>query len=154
MPWLPPCRNGAPLGAWAAVLGEESDAVGEIRAKPQAVAANPLAAKRPHFVTRAKRIIYLHMVGAPSQLDLFDYKPVLVQNNGKACPKHLIEGERFAFLPKNPRLLDHLIEAALRHRYGPEAALEPLAAPYPERAHVAAVAVAPPRAPRSAGAAR
>ncbi len=57
-------------------------------------------------------------------------------------------------LPKNPRLLDHLIEAALRHRYGPEVALEPLAAPYAERAHVAAVAVARRRSRRFEGVAR
>ena len=106
--------------ALASLLAEESDAVGEIRAKPQAVAANPLAAKRPHFATRAKRIIYLHMVGAPSQLDLFDYKPVLVQNNGKACPKHLIEGERFAFLPKNPRLLGTPFRFAKHGKSGQE----------------------------------
>jgi hypothetical protein len=85
--------------ALASLLAEESDA------KPQANVVNPLAAKRPHFAPTAKRIIYLHMVGAPSQLDLFDYKPVLIENNGKPCPRHLIEGERFAFLPKNPRLL-------------------------------------------------
>jgi len=85
--------------ALASLIAEESDA------KPQANVANPLAAKRPHFAPTAKRIIYLHMVGAPSQLDLFDYKPVLIENNGKPCPQHLIEGERFAFLPKNPRLL-------------------------------------------------
>jgi len=95
--------------ALASLLAEEADAKRQATPKPQSTAkpqaANPLAAKSPHFTPRARRIIYLHMVGAPSQLDLFDYKPVLVQNNGKPCPKHLIEGERFAFLPKNPRLL-------------------------------------------------
>jgi hypothetical protein len=89
--------------ALASLIAEEADAKPQATAKPQA--ANPLAAKRPHFAPTAKRIIYLHMVGAPSQLDLFDYKPVLIENNGKPCPRHLIEGERFAFLPKNPRLL-------------------------------------------------
>ena len=36
---------------------------------------NPLAPKKPHFPAKAKRIIYLHMAGSPSTLDLFDYKP-------------------------------------------------------------------------------
>ena len=99
-------RSGVSVGsiALASLLAEEADAKTAGEAKPR-TGGNPLAAKQPHWTPRAKRIIYLHMVGAPSQLDLFDHKPVLVQNNGKACPKHLIEGERFAFLPKNPRLL-------------------------------------------------
>ena len=33
--------------------------------------------KPPHFAPKAKRVIYLFMAGAPSQLDLFDYKPML-----------------------------------------------------------------------------
>ena len=47
---------------------------------------NPLAPKRPHFAPKAKRAIYLHMAGSPSQLDMFDYKPKLVEMNGKDCP--------------------------------------------------------------------
>ena len=43
------------------------------------VAANPLAAHPPHFAPKAKSVIYLHMIGAPSQLDLFEEKPELVQ---------------------------------------------------------------------------
>src|SRR6266853_2074243 len=39
--------------------------------------SNPLAPKSPHFKPKAKRVIYLFMGGAPSQLDLFDYKPTL-----------------------------------------------------------------------------
>src|ERR1700750_1423068 len=38
---------------------------------------NPLAALPPQFGSRAKRVIYLHMAGAPSQLELFEYKPEL-----------------------------------------------------------------------------
>ncbi len=38
---------------------------------------NPLSLKSPHFLPKAKNIIYLHMAGAPSQLELFDYKPLL-----------------------------------------------------------------------------
>jgi hypothetical protein len=59
----------------------------------------------PHFAPRAKRIIYLFMAGAPSQLDLFDPKPVLAQYNGQACPQDLIKGERFAFIKGTPTLL-------------------------------------------------
>ena len=43
-------------------------------------------APRPHFAQKAKNIIYLHMIGAPSQLDLYDYKPLLQKMDGQACP--------------------------------------------------------------------
>jgi len=56
-----------------------------------------------------------------------------------------------SLLPKNPALLDWLIAAALRHRYGagsPEAHIEALPAPYAERAHAASAAVARRRSPK------
>src|SRR5262245_58645320 len=49
---------------------------------------------RPHFAPRAKRIIYLFMAGGPSQLDLFDYKPVLNQRNGEDLPESVRKGQR------------------------------------------------------------
>src|SRR5437773_7532208 len=57
-----------------------------------------LAPKAPHFAPKAKRIIYLHMAGAPSQLDLLDYKPKLVALNNQKIPEEMIKGERFAFI--------------------------------------------------------
>ena len=83
-------RGGLGLGALA--LGS---LLGESFAGP---AANPLAARRPHFAARAKRVIYLHMIGAPSQLDLFDPKPELVKRDGETCPDSLLKGKRFAFI--------------------------------------------------------
>ena len=68
------------------------------------------AVTRHHFAPRAKQIIFLFMAGGPSQLDLFDYKPVLNEMDGKTIdPKELGE-ERFAQIrPRNrfrtPRLL-------------------------------------------------
>ncbi|HEY1110158.1 MAG TPA: DUF1501 domain-containing protein, partial [Opitutaceae bacterium] len=44
----------------------------------QRTAAAPLAPLPPQFPAKAKRVIYLHMAGAPSQLELFDHKPDLV----------------------------------------------------------------------------
>ena len=66
---------------------------------------NPMAPKQPHFRPRAKRAIYLHMAGAPSHLDLFDYKPKLVEMNGKDCPESLFKKDRFAFIKGVPKLL-------------------------------------------------
>lgn len=48
---------------------------------------NPLAVKKPHFVGTAKRVIFLFMVGGPSQMDLFDPKPALEKWHGKQLPE-------------------------------------------------------------------
>jgi len=61
-------------------------------------AAGAAGAAGPHFAPKAKRIIYLHMIGAPSQLDLFDYKPALKKYDGEECPPELVRGKRFAFI--------------------------------------------------------
>ncbi len=66
---------------------------------------DPLAARDPHFAPKAKRVIFLLMAGAPSQLELFDYKPELAKYHGKPVPEHLIKGQRFAFLKGIPQLL-------------------------------------------------
>src|SRR5215203_3268665 len=67
--------------------------------------AHPLAPKLPHFPGRAKSVIYLHMAGAPSQLELFDYKPALMKLDGQDCPPSLLEGKRFAFIRGVPKML-------------------------------------------------
>ena len=48
-----------------------------------AASLNPLAPKKPHFKPKAKSIIYLYMDGGPSQVDTFDYKPLLEKMHGK-----------------------------------------------------------------------
>jgi hypothetical protein len=94
-------RSGLGFGAMAlgSLLAESLFA-----ADPAAGTRNPLAARPPHFAPRAKRVIYLHMVGAPSQLDLFDYKPGLEKYDGKPCPDEFIRGKRFAFLRGHPNI--------------------------------------------------
>ncbi len=91
-------RVGTGLGAIAlsSLLSEES---------PAAQSADSESATPTHFNPRAKNVIFLHMVGAPSQLDLYDYKPVLQQNDGKLVPDKLWEGLRLAFIRKQPSLL-------------------------------------------------
>ncbi|HAV62801.1 MAG TPA: sulfatase, partial [Verrucomicrobiales bacterium] len=59
---------------------------------------------RPHFAPRARRVIYIHLIGAPSQLDLFDPKPELDKWDGRPCPEEFIAGKRFAFLRGHPNL--------------------------------------------------
>ncbi len=60
--------------------------------------ANPLAARDPQFAPTAKSVIYLFMAGAPSQLELFDYKPTLHKYNGQPVPKDVLGGQTYAFI--------------------------------------------------------
>lgn len=93
-------ESGYGIGKLA--LGNLLLSAGALAAPP---VPNPVAPKKPHFRARAKHVIFLFMAGAPSQLDLFDYKPVLSQFDGQLCPEELIKGERFAFVRGRPKLL-------------------------------------------------
>ena len=63
--------------------------------------ASPIA----HFAPKAKSVIYFHLVGAPSHLDLFDYKPELQKRDGELCPKEMFEGKQLAFIRSRPKLM-------------------------------------------------
>ncbi len=67
--------------------------------------ANPMAPRPPHFQPKAKRVIHLFMAGAPSQLDLFDYKPKLAELEGKPIPPSVIAGQRYAFIRSDAAVL-------------------------------------------------
>ncbi|MCC9600088.1 DUF1501 domain-containing protein [Stieleria sp. JC731] len=70
------------------------------------VPADPAASQSGlHHAAKAKRVIYLFMAGAPSQLDLFDYKPKLVELEGKPIPPSVIAGQRYAFIQPNAAVL-------------------------------------------------
>jgi hypothetical protein len=86
--------GGLNIGAIALAMLRQN----ELLASPVAPDVDLLAPHRPHFAPRAKRIIYLHMIGAPSQLDLFEDKPELRTHDGEACPQELTNGKRFAFI--------------------------------------------------------
>ena len=73
--------------------------------KPQIDPAKPMAPRKPPLPAKAKRVIYLHMAGAPSQLELFSDKPKLRELTGQAPPPSLMQGKRFAFLKGNETLL-------------------------------------------------
>ena len=77
-------------------------------ASPAATTAalpNPLAPKRPPLPAKAKNVIFLFMAGAPSHLELFDYKPQLAKFDGKLPPADLLKGYRAAFINPNSTLL-------------------------------------------------
>ncbi len=54
---------------------------------------------------RAKSVIYLHMAGSPSQLELFEHKPELQRLHLQDCPESMLAGRRFAFIKGVPRIL-------------------------------------------------
>lgn len=95
-------KGMAGLGSlWlAGQLAQEASA-GKIQIDP----ANPGRPRSGHWDAKVKRVIYLHMAGSPSQLELFDYKPELERLDGKDCPQEFIEGQRFAFIQGTPQLL-------------------------------------------------
>jgi Protein of unknown function (DUF1501) len=75
------------------------------RASSAGPGINPLAPGQSHYMPKAKRVIYLHMSGAPPHLDIFDYKPELVKRDGQFCPDAFTKGKKFAFTSGTPRLL-------------------------------------------------
>jgi hypothetical protein len=87
--------------ALAALLGEQAPAATSV---VTGEAPNPLAIRPPHFEPRAKRVIYLFMHGGPSQVDTFDYKPLLQRDHGKPLPfarPKVVSSETFNLL-KSP----------------------------------------------------
>ena len=69
--------------ALAGLLGEQLNAA---ETNNRSGAPSPLAVKAPHFAPRAKRVIFLFMHGGPSQVDTFDYKPLLKRDHGRPLP--------------------------------------------------------------------
>jgi hypothetical protein len=89
-------RFGFGLGG-AALFGLlQHDLLAQNRSSLPQPATNPFQGilKEPHFPVKAKRVIYLFMAGGPSQLDLFDYKPMLNERNGQDLPESVRMGQR------------------------------------------------------------
>ena len=65
--------------------------------------ADPMAPRKPQFPARARRVIFLNMSGGPSQLELYDFKPKLIELHGKPIPKSVVGDQRYAFIkPESP----------------------------------------------------
>ncbi len=100
--FLKKCTSGLGAIALGSLIGCDPFAA---FSKKINASTDPLSYKLPHFAPKAKRIIYLHMAGSPSQLELFDYKPELHKLDGKDCPPSFLEGKRFAFIQGVPKML-------------------------------------------------
>ncbi len=99
--FLRDCTTG--LGAlwFASMTGRAWGSEGPLKKD----AARPLLPHQPPRRAKAKRVIYLHMAGSPSQLELFDYKPELAKMDGKDCPESFLKGKQFAFIQGVPKML-------------------------------------------------
>src|SRR5437867_2358198 len=92
--FLKRCQTGLGAVALASLMGDRAQAIAPAAHAP----GSPLTPKPPHFTPKAKRVIYLHMSGAPPQQELFDYKPKLNEYHLKPCPDELLKNARFAFI--------------------------------------------------------
>ena len=86
--FLNSCGIGFGGIALASVLNGEADAV----------------LGQPHFAPKAKHVIYLHMIGAPSHLDMYDEKPELKKRHNEPCPPEVTKDRDFAFIGKTSTL--------------------------------------------------
>ena len=91
------CRVGLGSIALANLLAGSNDVTASELQKSM------LAPKAAMFPARAKRVIYMFMAGGPSQLDMFDHKPMLNKLNGEPMPQSYLEGKRFAFMASSHR---------------------------------------------------
>jgi hypothetical protein len=96
--FLRDCAVGLGSIALASMIGNGT------AAEAQASRSDLLAPRQPQFPAKAKRVIYMFMGGAPSQLDLFDYKPSMARYDGKPLPKEVIGGQTYAFIKPDAAL--------------------------------------------------
>ena len=83
-------------------------------------ANEPFTSRQPHFPAKAKAVIHLFMAGAPSQLDLFDYKPLLVEYDGRSLPPAIIGDQRYAFIRSDAAVMAPRFKFARHGRCGME----------------------------------
>src|SRR5512147_1416998 len=72
----------------------------------------------PHFAPKAKRVIYLFQSGAPSQLELFDWKPLLRTMNGQDLPESIRNGQRLTGMTSNQKRFPLAGSLAEFNQYG------------------------------------
>jgi hypothetical protein len=101
-------------GLIAESLGKPAAAMGLDRGR------SPLAPRPPHFPGKAKAVIQLFMAGAPSQLEMFDYKPKLAAIEGKPIPPEVIGGQRYAFIRPDAAVLGPQMKFARHGQCGAE----------------------------------
>jgi uncharacterized protein (DUF1501 family) len=111
--------GGLGLGR-VALAGLLTDALAPRGASADGARPNPTAPRAPHYAPKVKQVIHLFMAGAPSQLELFDYKPKLAQYEGKSIPPEVIGGQRYAFIRPDAAALGPRFKFARHGKCGAE----------------------------------
>jgi hypothetical protein len=109
------CAVGLGTLALAELLGKNA-----LASPPGNELPDPLAPKEPHHAAKAKRVVYLFMAGAPSHLELFDYRSQLARYDGTVPPADLIKGYRAAFIKPESKLLGPKYKFAKHGKCGAE----------------------------------
>ena len=109
--FLRDCGMGLGALALSSLLGRDATAT---------PAPRPLAPRAPHLPPKAKRVVYLFHAGAPSHLDLYDYKPELAARSGQLPPPELLKDYRAAFIKPNSALLGPKFKFARHGQCGME----------------------------------
>ncbi|HEY4263327.1 MAG TPA: DUF1501 domain-containing protein, partial [Schlesneria sp.] len=111
------CQLGVGKMALASLLTSATSQSSRAAIPPAETSLNP---RQPHYGAKAKAVIHLFMAGAPSQLDLFDYKPKLAQFEGKPIPPEVIGGQRYAFIRPDANCLGPQFKFAKHGESGAE----------------------------------
>src|SRR6185312_2097944 len=119
------CGVGVGKIALATLLAESQARAGTgadvDRSGPAGAAAREILAPRPpHFAPKARRVIFLFMAGAPSQLDLFDNKPTLRKFDGRPVPAEVVKDQRYAFIRPDASLMSARYRFARHGQCGAE----------------------------------
>ena len=112
--FLQDCGVGVGRIALATLL---ADSLGS---RATALTADPNAVAPAHFAPKARAVIHLFMAGAPSQLEMFDYKPELTKLEGKPLPPSVIGGQRYAFIRPDAAVLGPRYKFAKHGQSGAE----------------------------------
>jgi hypothetical protein len=111
---------GVGLGAIALHVLLQDRAVAAPETKTAGSPSDLMAPKQPHFLAKAKNVIFLFMAGGPSHLELFDNKPTLAKYNGKLPPPELLKGYRAAFIKPDATFLGPKFQFARHGQCGAE----------------------------------
>ncbi|MCA9101357.1 MAG: DUF1501 domain-containing protein, partial [Planctomycetales bacterium] len=116
--FLRDCSVGLGRVALAGLLGESF--AGSGTAAPAPTPGDPMASRAGHFPGQAKHVIHLFMGGAPSQLEMFDHKPLLGKLEGQPLPESVIGDQRYAFIRPDAGVLGPRFPFAPRGQCGME----------------------------------
>lgn len=106
------CATGIGTAALASLLNP----------KVFAATDDPMAPRMPHFAPKAKRVIYLHQSGAPSQLDLFDFKPAMKEMFDQDLPDSIRMGQRLTTMTSGQARFPIAPSIFKFQQYGPSGA--------------------------------